>query len=298
MAYPPPRSPSVHSVNSFVRRHSGAFNQGPTLTDRETQASSSSSNILTVQVEDAEHGQPTVLLVQKRRRDRARARVPSLPFVPPVYHHSSAASEAFSNEGLLLRIPEDASNEDQERARSPVYDSTAAAFSPVPLTPTDGRQPAHPRPPRSDLHTTVSTSVSTPGFGRHDPFHSLPSLNYAPERYEPSNRTSYTTARLKRGLSALRTTNKLTHKFPISQSVRGLSLKVPESGWSSTESFGSALQEGQGLGVERIDRWTRHKWCLFLSVCTIFVTGATGLVCALLTWFKGKCLNACYICHG
>ncbi|KIP02713.1 hypothetical protein PHLGIDRAFT_41453, partial [Phlebiopsis gigantea 11061_1 CR5-6] len=37
-----------------------------------------------------------------------------------------------------------------------------------------------------------------------------------------------------------------------------------------------------------VDRWTTYKWCLFLSVCTVFAAGAAGLVCALLTWFRGR----------
>ncbi|KAI0671170.1 hypothetical protein C8Q78DRAFT_973534 [Trametes maxima] len=47
------------------------------------------------------------------------------------------------------------------------------------------------------------------------------------------------------------------------------------------------LEEGEGLGLElRVDRWTLHKWCLVLSVCTVFVYGAAGLICAILTWFR------------
>ncbi|KAI9066027.1 hypothetical protein FKP32DRAFT_1566765 [Trametes sanguinea] len=47
------------------------------------------------------------------------------------------------------------------------------------------------------------------------------------------------------------------------------------------------LAEGEGLGLElRVDRWTLHKWCLVLSVCTVFVYGTAGLICAILTWFR------------
>ncbi|KAI0770672.1 hypothetical protein C8Q74DRAFT_1333987 [Fomes fomentarius] len=46
------------------------------------------------------------------------------------------------------------------------------------------------------------------------------------------------------------------------------------------------LEEGAGLGIERVDRWTLHKWCLVLSVCTVFVYGTAGFVCAVLTWFR------------
>ncbi|KAI0365335.1 hypothetical protein BV20DRAFT_954425 [Pilatotrama ljubarskyi] len=47
------------------------------------------------------------------------------------------------------------------------------------------------------------------------------------------------------------------------------------------------LEDGEGLGLElRVGRWTLHKWCLVLSVSTVFVYGAAGLICAILTWFR------------
>ncbi|KAJ6624639.1 hypothetical protein B0H10DRAFT_2162108 [Mycena sp. CBHHK59/15] len=38
--------------------------------------------------------------------------------------------------------------------------------------------------------------------------------------------------------------------------------------------------------METVERWTDFKWCLLLSVCTVFAYGATGVVCALMTWFR------------
>ncbi|KAH9831335.1 uncharacterized protein C8Q71DRAFT_781965 [Rhodofomes roseus] len=46
------------------------------------------------------------------------------------------------------------------------------------------------------------------------------------------------------------------------------------------------LEEGEGLGIGRVDRWSLHKWCLLLSVSTLLVYGLAGLVCAVLTWFR------------
>ncbi|KZT12190.1 uncharacterized protein LAESUDRAFT_640823 [Laetiporus sulphureus 93-53] len=46
------------------------------------------------------------------------------------------------------------------------------------------------------------------------------------------------------------------------------------------------LEEGDGLGIEGVDRWTMHKWCLLLSVCSVLVYGVAGLVCAIMTWFR------------
>ncbi|KAI0693864.1 hypothetical protein C8T65DRAFT_585451 [Cerioporus squamosus] len=48
----------------------------------------------------------------------------------------------------------------------------------------------------------------------------------------------------------------------------------------------SILEEGEGIVIERVDRWTLHKWSLVVSVCTVFVYGTAGLVCAVLTFFR------------
>lgn len=78
------------------------------------------------------------------------------------------------------------------------------------------------------------------------------------------------------------TTDKFTQKFPRPRALRGMSFSDgPPSNMSVL------LEEGAGLGFERVDRWTLHKWCLVLSVCTVFVYGTAGLVCAVLTWFRG-----------
>ncbi|KAH8086022.1 hypothetical protein BXZ70DRAFT_900021 [Cristinia sonorae] len=49
---------------------------------------------------------------------------------------------------------------------------------------------------------------------------------------------------------------------------------------------GTLLGEGEGLGVDWPDRWTKHKWCLLVSVSTVFLYGLGGLVFAVLTWFQ------------
>ncbi|KAI0727905.1 hypothetical protein C8Q72DRAFT_876087 [Fomitopsis betulina] len=46
------------------------------------------------------------------------------------------------------------------------------------------------------------------------------------------------------------------------------------------------LEEGEGLGLGSVDRWSVHKWCLLLSVSTLLVYGLAGLICAVLTWFR------------
>ncbi|EMD39612.1 hypothetical protein CERSUDRAFT_150212 [Gelatoporia subvermispora B] len=46
------------------------------------------------------------------------------------------------------------------------------------------------------------------------------------------------------------------------------------------------VEEGEGLGLERIERWTIHKWCLLMSVGTVFVYGMAALVFSVLTWLQ------------
>ncbi|KAI0265638.1 hypothetical protein BC834DRAFT_824642 [Gloeopeniophorella convolvens] len=47
----------------------------------------------------------------------------------------------------------------------------------------------------------------------------------------------------------------------------------------------TALRDGQGLGISGIGQWTTHKWCLLVSVTSVFVFGLVGLIFAILTWF-------------
>ncbi|OJT12994.1 hypothetical protein TRAPUB_10471 [Trametes pubescens] len=88
--------------------------------------------------------------------------------------------------------------------------------------------------------------------------------------------------------SSFSTHDKFTNKFPRPRSVKSLSYKgsVPSLPGQSAVAA-TMLEEGEGLGLElHVGRWTLHKWFLVLSVCTIFVYGAAGLICAILTWFR------------
>lgn len=49
----------------------------------------------------------------------------------------------------------------------------------------------------------------------------------------------------------------------------------------------AALEESEGLGMNRIDRWTTYKWALLLSIIIAFIIAFVGLICAILTWFRG-----------
>ncbi|KAI1788875.1 hypothetical protein LXA43DRAFT_893982 [Ganoderma leucocontextum] len=83
-------------------------------------------------------------------------------------------------------------------------------------------------------------------------------------------------------LSSWSTSDKFTRKFPRPRALKGESWLGDGSASASTLEGG---EDGLGLGMDRLDRWTPHKWCLVLSVCTLLVYGGAGLVCAILTWF-------------
>ncbi|KAL0570503.1 hypothetical protein V5O48_011449 [Marasmius crinis-equi] len=59
------------------------------------------------------------------------------------------------------------------------------------------------------------------------------------------------------------------------------------------------LEEGGGLGTNSLDQWTGFKWCLLFSVITVFASGLSVLVCAVLTWFRAwKEADVMYVADG
>jgi hypothetical protein len=295
MAYQAPRFVSQSSIPSFRRRRSGAFSEGSSAGRSIRSSYSSINNVLTVQVEDVDkqHPIPTVLLVHKSRE---RARIPSLPMLPPHANHPYQATD-----GLLLQIPED----EPHQPGLPAYNTEPVTrFSPIPLMSRHDRQPSS---------QSLRSIPSIPPLPRPDfpsdalrLFHAMPRLAYngnsdtlsghstqlARPLSQASMRTSSTFAirpSLKRPPmhASLSTADKLTRRFPISRSLRGVTRDTTTHTPISLE-FGSSLDVSLGLDMERPSRWTVHKWCLFLSVCTAFAIGTAGLVCALLTWFKSN----------
>lgn len=81
------------------------------------------------------------------------------------------------------------------------------------------------------------------------------------------------------------TTDRFTRKFPQPRSVKKLTVTVGK-GAGHAALAATMLEEGEGLGIGSVDRWSVHKWCLLLSVSTLLVYGLAGLICAVLTWFR------------
>lgn len=87
-------------------------------------------------------------------------------------------------------------------------------------------------------------------------------------------------------IPSIGTTDKFTHKWPTPQSLRH-GKSGPERKAKGGAALGQMMEDGQGLGLEKVDKWTSFKWCLLFSVISVFVYGGGGLVAAILTWFRG-----------
>lgn len=97
-------------------------------------------------------------------------------------------------------------------------------------------------------------------------------------------------------LSVVSTTDKFTHKWPRPLPIRGLSAGSQQSGYSKVGVDGdidTEVPESEvGLGMERVGRWTVHKWFLLLSVVSVFGYSTIALVYAILTWYQSKPIHS------
>lgn len=82
-----------------------------------------------------------------------------------------------------------------------------------------------------------------------------------------------------------RITDKFTNKWPAPKNFKDPELQYKEG--KPGTAAAPALEEGQGLGLI-IAKWTIFKWCLLLSVMTVFAAGCAGLLVATMTWFNSK----------
>ncbi|KAJ3556761.1 hypothetical protein NM688_g1847 [Phlebia brevispora] len=277
-------------------------------------------------VEDADEtgSKPTILLIQKPGKISNPHGSPSLPFHNGTVSKNTLARARAAEFATLPTLEKhDASPDPRSPGFLDCEDVLLAApFSPVPLTPRPQLPEIVPPDPAFGLpHSALQTKLDPEHPRTFAPFPAttLPRrlLSWRKTTYHnddgarsgstlsgyPSPQVSYSdalppasasavrassssvTARYTRPLSKLDTHDKLTKKFPISASVRKLSAlgrgKVGDRALAIV-----LLDEAEGLGMDRIDRWTIHKWCLFLSICTLFAYGTGGLICAVLTWFR------------
>ena len=325
----PSTSSAVPGSRSSIRHRSGAYSPRPGANDEltysglrrrvspsESEHSSRTDRTIKVQVEDtddAEHAQPTVLLIRKsrvsqRKQGRYKA-LPGLPFEDRQNAHIRDLREGLSHlldaserDEPRSSVPSSRVDDDHEHcdARPPQPERGASDASKQSRLPTPNypegpgrstvgrtlsyfsRMPslrARPPAPRQESETSTYSSTSEQSTAvSHAHSHSHSSVR------SRSTRTAWrvpTAIKDKRPLlvSKFSTSDKFTQKFPRPRAMRGLT--VPDV------RAPTILEEGEDIVIERVDRWTLHKWCLVASVCTVFVYGTAGLACAVLTFFRG-----------
>jgi hypothetical protein len=196
------------------------------------------------------------------------------------------------------------------------------SFTPVLLTPRpDGPQHASCQSITSTASTTPS--LPTPDFTQPPRFLSLfhrglssypaprpfcsrasasesqfPDIEYRPQSVRSDSQGSSSGSSTDSGsnsidsgnhalIKSIGTTDKFTHKWPRPRSLRTCSADDVIDAASLT-----FLEDGRGLGMDSAEPWTGFKWCLLLSVCTVFAYGGAALLCALMTWFRSKLLSS------
>jgi hypothetical protein len=243
----------------------------------------------------AEEGE-TVVLCPSQHQDPQSS--PPLPALPEVVQDAKSPAYRAVQRGL-----DPPSSDPYTRRNS--FCSTLTSASQIPRLPTpDFSQPdlsqleCWPSFPPGLRHGTEAHELPTSESSTHPARGaktaretSLPNSQNAPltvceaEIAEGENiQTESGTSEKPPLLPSISTTSKLTRKWPAPQTVkRRMRSRQPQDALGL-----AALELAEGLGVDRPERWTKHKWCLFFSVCTMYAYGGAGLVCAILTWFRGK----------
>ncbi|KAG5636094.1 hypothetical protein H0H81_009142 [Sphagnurus paluster] len=147
-------------------------------------------------------------------------------------------------------------------------------------------------PARSFLSTTSTPSCSRPQSvrARSDQSTSITRSTF-------SDHSTHSTSSVDTGraslIQSIGTTDRFTDKWPAPASVRKVNLR----GGALNEAMGlelsqvivAAMEEGSGICLDTdngVQGWSVFKWVLLLSVSMVFVYGVTGLVCAIMTWFR------------
>jgi hypothetical protein len=253
---------------------------------------------------------PTVHLVNSSARSLS-----PLPFLPDANHSLREPEEMTDqNDALFIHVPLTPRPDVPSRAQSQSSHLTSASrISRLPTpdfaSPDPNGRPhvfrsflprglsflSFRRPPAVPLVATsanplisFTNNLQHKGLQRHE-------SDTSEGSYAQSSSSGYTSYSVDSGhrniIQSIGTTDKFTHKWPKPRSLRYL-----DGGGSSKSgvdvglrgNVATTLEEGRGLGMNKVERWSTHKWCLLISVSTIFVYGAAGLACAILTWFRSK----------
>ncbi|KAJ7162934.1 tetraspanin Tsp2 family [Mycena filopes] len=317
------RTPSLSTVDGGLRRRSGAYllqeDGVPNTTDLDSDEEDDDSH-------SSLHRKPTVLLVRRPPPSPYLPFLPGFmtPATSPRFSFLSASpspSASCEDETALTSAPHAPAPSPDVLQRG--YSDAESFQSTIPPLPTPDFEPS-PRPDalqRAGSETSSLAPLPTPDFPRARRFPSiftrgLSFLSAASRSLaSPSSRSEMfsevsqsqekrpqSTRSDSEGSSAgsacssansvdsghhaliksIGTTDRFTHKWPRPASFRAYS----EEDVGDAASVG-LLEDGMGPGLEMdSEPWTGFKWCLLLSVCTVFTYGAAALVCALMTWFR------------
>lgn len=318
-----PSSSVANSCSSTIRRRSNTpsphLHPGTQTRPSDHGASSSVfSPTLTLQVEDTDALDigPTVLLVQKRHGlgisavtgmpDRDMSMV--LPFASRQFRRVPRPPAESAANATPLQIERDA-----EVPTTPVTDlvvpplvghaspsgssTISGSWSLVSMLPVAANL-LSPQPSRLSLLPRYGT-LSRTSSPIPSPIVATPSSTESPRQHSPTDPSTQPPSPppvRPTLIPSLSTADKLTRKFPVHRrSMRNISLAAMQrttKGKGGAAFAGTLLGEGEGLGLDWPDRWTKHKWCLLLSLCTLFLYGLGMLVFAVLTWFQSKWVSS------
>jgi len=170
------------------------------------------------------------------------------------------------------------------------HDDRPQSFSDVPLSPFS-RSPDLERDGNS---SRFSSRLPTPDFSRQNSVRSRFSIPRISPASQPAG------SNLSGHASSLRTrTNGWRLDDETLANNRPPLVPAPSSNWTqkwpkprlNPRSLGglvAAVEESEGLGLDKPDKWTTHKWVLLMSILIGFGYSSVGLGYAMLTWFRGE----------
>lgn len=162
------------------------------------------------------------------------------------------------------------------------HDGYPQPFSDVALTPAR----RSPDLERDGSFSRFSSYLPTPNFSRQSTVRSrmlIPRNSMYPES---SRRSEAETLVYNRPRPTLASSSNWTQKWP-----------KPRANARSLGGLVAAIEESEGLGFDKPDRWTTHKWVLLMSILMSFGYSCVGLIYAMLTWFRGEGNDNFYLCY-
>ena len=171
------------------------------------------------------------------------------------------------------------------------HEHHAQPFIDVPLTPSQRSLDLE----RDGNFSGLDSYLPTPDFSRQNSVRSRLSVSeFLTTASRPGNRKdSSSAATLRTGADAWKSdTDTLTRARPslIPTQSSNWTQKWPKPRLNPRSLGGlvAAIEESEGLGFDKPDKWTPHKWVLLMTILISFGYSSVGLGYAMLTWFRGK----------